>query len=296
MLPGHERGLEEREALDVIPVHVAEEHVRRDGHLFMSFLPSRRRPVPPSKMRSALPARTSTQLVLPPISTVSGPGVGMLPRTPQNVMCIFLSLSLPCRVDTVTSVPRWREEGYSLSSCEGSSPTCRIRLLEAPGRALPTARPPAAIVVLGCRRGSTATGASPPGRSRGASSWGLALTRSGATRTPSSSRAVGGAGATPSEADAMARELARLGVPDAGDRARALLALHARKRAVHRGGARRGGSGASTVVTCAWHMARAVALRARGARGRAVVPGAEEPASASGAGVSSARDAGASRR
>lgn len=34
----------------------------------------------------ALPARTSTQLVLPPIPTVCGPGVGMLPRTPQNVI------------------------------------------------------------------------------------------------------------------------------------------------------------------------------------------------------------------
>src|SRR5205085_1877614 len=40
--------------------------------------------------RSALPARTSTQLVLPPKPTVSGPGVGMLPRTPQKVICILL--------------------------------------------------------------------------------------------------------------------------------------------------------------------------------------------------------------
>ena len=61
-----------------------------------SFLPSRRSPVPPSKMRMALPARTSTQLVLPPTCIVLGPGVGMLPRTPQKVICIlFLSLSLP---------------------------------------------------------------------------------------------------------------------------------------------------------------------------------------------------------
>lgn len=44
--------------------------------------------MPPSNTRIALPARTSTQLVLPPTATVSGPGLGMLPRTPQNVIRI----------------------------------------------------------------------------------------------------------------------------------------------------------------------------------------------------------------
>src|SRR5580658_7514618 len=53
-----------------------------------SFLPSRRRPVPPSKITMALPARSSTQLVFPPIWAVLGPGEGMLPRTPQKVTCI----------------------------------------------------------------------------------------------------------------------------------------------------------------------------------------------------------------
>src|SRR5580658_778447 len=53
-----------------------------------SFLPSRRKPVPPSKTTMALPARSSTQLVFPPIWAVLGPGEGMLPRTPQKVTCI----------------------------------------------------------------------------------------------------------------------------------------------------------------------------------------------------------------
>ncbi len=56
--------------------------------------------MPPSKMRMALPARTSTQLVLPPTCTVLGPGVGMLPRTPQKVICILsLSLSRSARLN-----------------------------------------------------------------------------------------------------------------------------------------------------------------------------------------------------
>src|SRR5260370_33800172 len=98
------------------------------GISFRSFLPSRRSPVPPSKIRMALPARSSTQLVLPPVWTVFGPGVGMLPRTPQKVICINLPLRF--RVSPrplLTSLHRWRQEGYSL------------HLKSAP-----------AIVVLGC--------------------------------------------------------------------------------------------------------------------------------------------------
>ena len=41
-------------------------------------------PVPASSTRQVRPARTSTQLVLPPTPAVSAPGVAMLPRTPQN--------------------------------------------------------------------------------------------------------------------------------------------------------------------------------------------------------------------
>lgn len=40
--------------------------------------------MPASKIRIASPHRISTQDVLPPISTVPGPGTGMLPRTPQK--------------------------------------------------------------------------------------------------------------------------------------------------------------------------------------------------------------------
>src|SRR5271154_3212365 len=58
------------------------------GISLSSFFPSMRRPVPPSKITMALPARSSTQLVFPPIWAVLGPGEGMLPRTPQKVTCI----------------------------------------------------------------------------------------------------------------------------------------------------------------------------------------------------------------
>src|SRR5271154_1491996 len=58
------------------------------GISLSSFLPRRRSPVPPSKITMALPARSSTQLVFPPIWAVLGPGEGMLPRTPQKVTCI----------------------------------------------------------------------------------------------------------------------------------------------------------------------------------------------------------------
>jgi len=41
-------------------------------------------PVPASSTMRSSPARTSTQLVLPPTTVVCGPGDAMLPRTPQN--------------------------------------------------------------------------------------------------------------------------------------------------------------------------------------------------------------------
>ena len=56
-----------------------------------SSSPSFRIPVPASRMNRVDPQRTSTQLVLPPTPAVSGPGEAMLPRTPQNLICI-----IPC--------------------------------------------------------------------------------------------------------------------------------------------------------------------------------------------------------
>src|SRR5512137_1609481 len=55
---------------------------------FASSLPaSSRMPLPASTItsRSAAPKRSSRHEVLPPYFTVLGPGVGMDPRTPQNV-------------------------------------------------------------------------------------------------------------------------------------------------------------------------------------------------------------------
>src|SRR5438477_4163813 len=51
----------------------------------MSAVPSSRSPVPASRIRSdPVLSRTSTQAVLPPYRTVSGPGVGIEPRVPQK--------------------------------------------------------------------------------------------------------------------------------------------------------------------------------------------------------------------
>ena len=90
----HEGRLEERESLDVVPVYVAEENiVGDDGHLLEELLaqkPEARPPVEDDDRLAGPP--TSTQLVFPPIWTVLGPGVGMLPRTPQKVICIRSNL------------------------------------------------------------------------------------------------------------------------------------------------------------------------------------------------------------
>src|SRR5580698_11038404 len=92
-----------------------------------SFLPRRRRPVPPSKITMALPARSSTQLVFPPIWAVLGPGEGMLPRTPQKVTCIG---------------PRMASRLAAVLERERTSPTGRRVFLvhDADGRAAAMAR------------------------------------------------------------------------------------------------------------------------------------------------------------
>src|ERR1039458_10310237 len=162
------------------------------GVSFSSFLPSKRRPVPPSKMRIALPARTSTQLVLPPISTVLGPGAGMLPRTPQNVICILVRSSSSVFERT-------------------SGPGRKVFL--SPVKSLPDQAKVAAVVVLGCsfridREGRLAPGALARRVAAGAAFF-ASRGAPGAIVVASGGRAWHGQ----VEADAIALELARLGVP-----------------------------------------------------------------------------------
>ena len=92
----HERRVEEGEALDVVPVHVAEEDVRLERHLGRQLLAEEPKPRAAVQDQDGLPRADSTQLVLPPVMTVSGPGAGMLPRTPQKVTRIA-SLLYPYR-------------------------------------------------------------------------------------------------------------------------------------------------------------------------------------------------------
>src|SRR5439155_16900953 len=51
-------------------------------------------PDPASRMMISPSARTSTQLVLPPMRTVTGPGVGIEPRTPQKITLVLEALTL----------------------------------------------------------------------------------------------------------------------------------------------------------------------------------------------------------
>src|SRR5512138_3757740 len=51
--------------------------------VFMRWSPRRRMPEPASIMTRRSPQRTSRQEVSPPKATVSGPGVGIEPRSPQ---------------------------------------------------------------------------------------------------------------------------------------------------------------------------------------------------------------------
>src|SRR3954470_6751867 len=60
--------------------------------------PSDRMPLPASRMTSRPSAhRTSTQGVLPPYRAVSGPGLGMEPRVPQNLRLRLMSVARSLR-------------------------------------------------------------------------------------------------------------------------------------------------------------------------------------------------------
>src|SRR2546423_13895953 len=57
--------------------------IGREPNSFSRARPSARMPEPASRTISSPSARISMQLVLPPKRTVSGPGTGIDPRTPQ---------------------------------------------------------------------------------------------------------------------------------------------------------------------------------------------------------------------
>jgi hypothetical protein len=78
---------QEGEALDVVPVVVRHEEVRVERAALVLQLPAERADAGARVEDQAAPVgvRTSTQLVLPPKRTVSGPGAGMEPRVPQQV-------------------------------------------------------------------------------------------------------------------------------------------------------------------------------------------------------------------
>src|SRR5260221_4841393 len=197
-------------------------------------------------MRIALPARSSTQLVFPPICTVLGPGVGMLPRTPQKVICISARgyrAYLGCR-----------KEGYFLSV-----PACPSQRSHKSERPNP---PRCAIVVLGCRVRLDADGVALGALGRRLDAGAAAYARHGDERTV----VVVSGGARWGrnvEADVMARELARKGVPEAAIvRERCSMSTRENARFTAAALARRGVAQA-LIVTCPWHMPRALALFGR---------------------------------
>jgi uncharacterized SAM-binding protein YcdF (DUF218 family) len=178
-------------------------------------------------------------------------------------MCILsLSLSLPCGVAAVTSVPRQSKEGYSLSVADQGRPAFLVAGDRNDDGGHP--RKPSAIVVLGCRvrldsRGRLAAGALARRVATGARAYaadadpGLAPA-GGSIVVVSGGRRWGDV----VEADAMARELEALGVP-AGAIVRERLSFSTRENARFTAEvlARRGVR-AAMLVTCPWHMERAV--------------------------------------
>ncbi|MFO0671351.1 MAG: YdcF family protein [Polyangiaceae bacterium] len=191
----------------------------------------------------ALPARTSTQLVLPPISTVCGPGVGMLPRTPQKVIRMAESRDTAQESDPSTGLVTL------FAMVEGSS------LPELPAHA---------IVALGCRLHVTAgagdaarfvlTGAALR-RAEGA----VAAYRAACERGEPTFVMVSGGRAWAGlvEADAMAEHMVGRGVP-VSHVVRERTSHSTRENARYAGALlRQRGVVAVTLVTCAFHMARA---------------------------------------
>ena len=195
------------------------------GISFSSFLPSRRRPVPPSKMRRALPARTSTQLVLPPISTVSGPGRGdAAADSPERDPHPRPSLLSGTRRydDLERTSARQRKVFLVPVVANRSQPHRAPSDLEAVVASWCSDALELAVDPCGARlRRASQCGAGRIARGRTGAARGVARGRAWQVRRAALGRCV--------EADVMADELARRGVPRARDRSRALVAEDSRR-------------------------------------------------------------------
>ena len=119
----------------MIPVVVREEQ-RELGRASSaaSSTPSPRSPVPASRTIRVAPQTSSTQLVFPPTAAVSGPGVAMLPRTPQKRIFMAApyftagaSLVFPRDVPTVTDDSLRSGAGRSIVALRFSRCGCGLQ-------------------------------------------------------------------------------------------------------------------------------------------------------------------------
>ena len=178
----------------------------------------------------------------------------MLPRTPQKVICIVSIAPRRAAALRLPSVPRGREERYSLSSC--TTP---------PNGRRTASRAPSALVVLGCGVAVDGRGGSPGALARrvAAAARGLCAPRGPGRRRRRERRARVGGGGRGRRDGARAR---RLGVPErAIVRERCSLSTRDNARFSAEALARRGHRARRRVVTCDWHLPRAArAVRAEG--------------------------------
>ena len=141
----HERGVEEREALDVIPVDVAEEEVRRERHLLQQRLAEQAKagaavedeeePCPRAPRRSSCCRRRRRCPV---------PGWGCCPRTPQKVIRIALRWR-----SAIGRLPRGPSRALAPVTAGAFGYEGRLG-----GRATRRPNEPLSCCVLGCRAGS----------------------------------------------------------------------------------------------------------------------------------------------
>lgn len=241
----HERGLEERETLDVVPVHVAEEHVSFERHLAKELLPEESQPRAAVEDEDGL---AGPHLDAAGVSSDLGSARPRCGNAAANSPEGDLHPALRSQgLRAGERVPRQRGEGYSLSVPDRSHS----------GAAQPTVD---AVVVLGCRVRVDQLGRlRQEALARRIDAAALAYAERGQARTvviASGGRHWNGL----VEADVMARELLSRGVPEHAivrercslttcDNARFTVAAMARRGITH-----------AAVVTCDWHLPRAVAL------------------------------------